>query len=397
MTIVEINSVCRGSTGNIMLSIARLSKGEHNVHTFSAPRRTLAPSGHKYFGERLENNCHRFTGVITGISENGSVRGTKQLIDQIEQINPDVIHLHNLHGWYINVQMLFDYIKRRHIAVVWTLHDCWGFTGQCSHFLAENCMKWKTGCYSCPRHWIYPYSLVDRTGEMWKKKKHWFTGVENLVIVTPSEWLANRVKESFLNAYRVEVINNGIDLQVFRKRESAFREKWKTGEKKIVLGVASEWSNRKGLGSFLELSERLDEMEYQIVLVGTTKKIEKKLPDNIISIRRTADRRELAEIYSAADVFVNPTLEDNFPTVNIEALACGTPVVTYNTGGSSEMIDEKTGCVVNYRDVDGLITSIDRVCRDGLYDANDCIRRAQNYDETKCFEKYFSLYEELRH
>lgn len=390
--VVEINATHRGSTGKVMLGTAEVLRQNGNeVYTFSAEKDGPVPKGHQFFSTRQENLIHRIISVFTGISGKGTKGGTRRLLKRLDEIKPDVIHLHNLHGWYINVPMLFDYIKKNNIRTVWTLHDCWGFTAQCSHFTVEKCEKWKTGCYSCPRYRLYPYTFVDRTKKMWKLKKEWLTGVKDLTIVTPSQWLADLVKQSFLKEYPVKVINNGIDLSVFKPLGSDFREKYNLQNKKIVLGVASGWGYRKGLDVFVELSKCLPQ-DYQIVLVGTDEKVDKQLPDSIISIHRTQNQRELAEIYSMADVFVNPTREENYPTVNMEALACGTPVVTFKTGGSPEIIDSTCGSAVDVDDIDALQQEIRRACVDCLYLREACIERAKGFDMYKRYEEYVNLY-----
>ncbi|MBQ7225179.1 MAG: glycosyltransferase [Clostridia bacterium] len=392
MRVVEINATHRGSTGKVMLGTAEVLRQNGNeVYTFSAEKDGPVPKGHQFFSTRQENLIHRIISVFTGISGKGTKGGTRRLLKRLDEIKPDVIHLHNLHGWYINVPMLFDYIKKNNIRTVWTLHDCWGFTAQCSHFTVEKCEKWKTGCYSCPRYRLYPYTFVDRTKKMWKLKKEWLTGVKDLTIVTPSQWLADLVKQSFLKEYPVKVINNGIDLSVFKPLGSDFREKYNLQNKKIVLGVASGWGYRKGLDVFVELSKCLPQ-DYQIVLVGTDEKVDKQLPDSIISIHRTQNQRELAEIYSMADVFVNPTREENYPTVNMEALACGTPVVTFKTGGSPEIIDSTCGSAVDVDDIDALQQEIRRACVDCLYLREACIERAKGFDMYKRYEEYVNLY-----
>lgn len=396
MKVVEINSGFRGSTGTIMLSIADLVRsygGE--AYTFSETKPGVAPIGHQFFGTKFENLFHRGVSVFSGISGRGSKTGTKALLKQIDAIHPDILHLHNLHGWYINLPMLFDYIKKNNIRTVWTLHDCWGFTAQCSHFTVEKCEKWKTGCYSCPRYRIYPYTFVDRTDKMWQLKKSWFTGVEHMTIATPSKWLCNLVKQSFLGEYDVKVINNGINLDIFKPTESNFREKYGLQNKKIVLGVASGWNNRKGLDVFIELSKTLDKEKYQIVLVGTDGSVGTQLPDCIISIHRTQNQKELAEIYTAADVFVNPTREENFPTVNIEALACGTPVATFKTGGSPEIIDENTGIVVEYGNVSQVKNAILCILENRRIEPDDCLRRSKKFDATHKYHEYVDLYNDL--
>lgn len=395
MKVVEINSGFLGSTGTIMLSIAdfvRFHSGE--AYTFSAKKPGAAPIGHQFFGSKIENLFHRGVSVLSGISGNGSKSGTKELLKKIDAIHPDILHLHNLHGWYINLPMLFDYIKRNNIRTVWTLHDCWGFTAQCSHFTMERCEKWKTGCYDCPRYRIYPYTFVDRTDKMWQLKKEWFTGVKNMTIVTPSKWLCDLVKQSFLSEYEVKVINNGINLAVFQPTESDFREKYGLQDKKIVLGVASGWNERKGLDVFIELAKTLDD-NYKVILVGTDDTIDKNLPDNIISIHRTYNQTELAKIYTTVDVFVNPTREETFPTVNIEALACGTPVVTFKTGGSPEIIDENTGLVVESGNVSEMKKAILTVTESGNIMSEDCLRRAKQFDAVNRYQEYVDLYNSL--
>lgn len=393
MKVVQINSVANGSTGKIMLNIAETVRNQGGtVHTFSERKPNAhIPPNHNVFGSFAENLIHRGFSVITGISGTGSYFGTKKLLRQLDKISPDIIHLHNLHGWYINIPMLFHYIRKKKIKTVWTLHDCWAFTAQCSHFTVEKCDKWKTGCYKCPRYRLYPYTWVDRTRRMYKLKKKWLTGLDDMTIVTPSAWLGNLVKQSFLKDYPVQVINNGIDLSIFKPTPSDFREKHQLQNKKIVLGVASGWTDRKGLDVFIELSRQLDPEIYQIVLVGTDCAVDKLLPEGILSIHRTQNPQELAEIYTAADVFVNPTKEDSFPTVNIEALACGTPVITFETGGSAEIIDATCGLSVVCEDISSMASAIQKVCQNTYFSTAGCTTRAAEYDMHNKFAQYYEL------
>ncbi len=314
-------------------------------------------------------------------------RATKALIKQIEEYNPDIIHLHNLHGYYLNIEILFEYLKKADKPVVWTLHDCWAFTGHCSHFDYIGCNKWKEGgCFDCPQSKEYPSSCgKDRSKKNFLKKKDAFTGVKNLTIITPSQWLADLVKQSFLSEYPVCVIPNGIDLDVFKPTQSNFRERYQLQNKKVVLGVAQNWGVRKGLNDFIKLSTLLPE-SYQIVLVGLTEKQIKEIPKNILALPRTNNAQELVEIYTAADVFVNPTYEDNFPTVNLEAQACGTPVITYNTGGSGESIPVEN--VVKQGNIEGIIMRLGEL-KDS---AEDCITRVRNYDKAKKYNEYIEIY-----
>lgn len=256
------------------------------------------------------------------------------------------------------------------------------------------CDKWRTGCFNCPQYKEYPEALYDNTKRMWKLKKKWFTGVKKLTVVTPSKWLANLANESYLNEYPVKVINNGIDLHVFKPTENEYRNKWGVKEgQKVILGVSFGWGVKKGLDCFIRLASELDENLFKIVLVGTDDEIDKNLPQNIISIHRTQNQKELAEIYSAADVFAMPTREENYPTVNMEAIACGTPVVTFDTGGSPEMLDDKTGIVVEANDIEATKKALKDICeKKRCNDEEYIVAYSKNFDMKKRFAEYIELY-----
>ena len=288
-------------------------------------------------GTRIDYYKHAAESRIFDNQGLASKRATKEFIKKASEFKPDVVWLHNIHGYYINYELLFDWLKKNpSIEVKWTLHDCWAFTGHCSHFTIARCNKWQTQCFECPQKKEYPTSLlVDASKRNFNSKKAAFTGLEKMRIITPSEWLAGLVKESFLSEYPVEVVNNTIDLDIFKPTPGSFRERYGLTGKHIVLGVAVGWESTKGLPDMFELRNILDE-SYAIVLVGMTSDQLKTLPKGILGIERTQNQQQLAEIYTAADVFVNPTHQDNYPTVNLEARACGTPVVTYDVGGSPE-------------------------------------------------------------
>ena len=394
--ILSINSVPYGSTAKIMTGIAELCtlSGIKNVTSTGYsyhPIKELLIDNIK-IGNFFDKLIHMILCRFTGYHGYFSRITTKFFLKKVSKINPNIIHLHNIHGWFINYDILFNYIKKNKIRVIWTLHDCWTFTGQCPYFTMEKCDKWKTGCHNCSQLKLYPKTYVDRSNVMWRKKREWFTGIEKMTIVTPSQWLADLVKESFLKDYPVRVINNGIDLSVFKPTESDFRRKYAIGNKYILLGVAFGWEKRKGLDVFIELSKRLDSGKYQIVLVGTDNKVDKLLPENILSIHRTQNQQELAEIYTAADLFVNATREDNYPTVNMEAIACGTPVLTFRTGGSPEMLDETCGSVVECDDVDALETEIKRITKKNVFSVDICTKKAREFDQMEKYEEYVTLY-----
>lgn len=395
ITVVGINSVVRGSTGGVMLGVSRAA-GKEGVGFISACPAAKSNRGGAdlFIGTRFSRNLHVLLGKMTGRHGCFSATATKKFVSRLGKINPDVLHLHNLHGDYINLGVLFDYIRRSGVPVVWTLHDCWAFTGRCPHFEALGCSKWETGCENCPMPaGDYPKSDRDRAALMWEYKRRAFTMPEKMTIVTPSRWLAGLVRRSFLGKYDVRVINNGVDVSVFRPTRGETYEKIKKTGAHIVLGVASGWTRAKGLDVFSRLSETLPE-DYTVVLVGVDEKTRAALPPRVVSLGRT-DKNELAEIYSAADVFVNPTLEDTFPTVNIEALCCGTPVVTFDTGGSPEIPDEKSGLTVPRGDYCALSGAILRVCGDRPFSTDDCVSRGRTFDSNSKFSEYVALYRDL--
>lgn len=400
MKVLEINSVNFGSTGNIMQDLAKTARENGLDVCVSYPQSRGNSRRYKKgditIGNCFSRNLHLKTAMLTGLNGCFSWISTKQYLSKLENSMPGLIHLHNLHNCYINLPLLFRYIKHRNIPVIWTLHDCWSFTGHCPHFTVEKCDKWKTGCHHCPSYRQYPVSFLDNSKMMYKLKKKWFTGVPNMTIVTPSQWLADLVKESYLKDYPVKVIHNGIDLDVFKPTPNNFRQKYGIDDGKyIVLGVAFGWGKRKGLDVFVNLAKHLDSEKYQIVLVGTDVDVEKQLPENILSIHRTQNQSELAEIYTAADLFVNPTREDNYPTVNMEALACGTPVLTFATGGSPESIDETCGTVVPCDDEEVLQREIIRICEEHPYLQDACVKRAESFDHQKKYQDYIELYRQI--
>lgn len=394
MRIVQINGGAKGSTGKIMMGIAEVARAQgHEVMCASPITTTNRDAGEDCGYYRIGTFNSRRLNValarITGFNGCFAWFETYKLLKKIDEFKPDIIHLHSLHNSYINLPMLFSYIKKHEIPVVWTLHDCWAFTGHCPHFTIAKCDKWKTGCHGCKQYKDYPASIFDNSELMWKLKKKWFTGVKNMTIVTPSEWLAGLAKESYLKEYPIRVINNGIDLNVFKPTKSDFREKYGISPSEcIILGVSFGWNYKKGLDCFVKLRNELNE-QYRIVLVGTDSSIDKKLPSGIVSIHRTQNQKELAEVYSAADVFFNPTREEVLGLVNLESLACGTPVVTFNTGGSPECIDEYSGIIVE--EGDDIKTIFEKKTYANIMEEN-CIKRAQQFKENEVYLKYLNIY-----
>ena len=395
LRVIQVNATHGvGSTGKICASISKmLSAEEIENYVLYCGNKSDRPGGICYAGKgyiKVQALKNKLLGGYGFYSRSA----TKKLIRILECVKPDIVHLHNIHGHNCNLTMLFEYLQKSNVKVCWTFHDCWAITGYCPHFAMAGCPKWKSGCSQCPQYRSFTW-IFDRSAWLYQRKKQLFTALP-MTIVTPSHWLSDIVKQSFLLDSQVEVIHNGINLEVFQPRESDFREKYGCGSKWIILGVAFDWGVRKGLDILIQLAQRLDE-RFQIVLVGTNKQIDRQLPDSIISIHRTQNQQELAEIYSAADVFVNPTREDNYPTVNMEALACGTPVLTFDTGGSAEIPDETCGAVVAKDDFASFMQQVIRICSEKPYRREACCRRAQSFNEKERYAEYLQLYKELHH
>ena len=399
MKVLQINSVCGiGSTGRIATDI-HSTLLEHNYESCIAYGRNLPKNCDNTIkiGRKLDEYAHIAKTRLFDRHGFGSKQATIAFIKQVISLDPDIIHLHNIHGYYINIEVLFDYIKAYNKPVVWTLHDCWSFTGHCSYFDFVKCFKWESECSSCPQKTVYPSSfLLDNSKSNFSIKKGLFNGVNKLTIVTPSTWLSEYVKKSFLSDNLVSVIHNGIDLNAFKPIESSFRQDRDLIDSYVILGVAAPWTERKGLAYFIELSKTLP-ADMKIVLVGLSQQQIKDLPDNIIGIMKTTNISELAEIYSAADVFVNPTLEDNFPTTNIEALACGTPVITFNTAGSPEAIAPGCGLVTKEKSAASLLEAIEELRVIGKAKlTQNCISRAtENFNKMGRYNDYIEIYKSL--
>lgn len=343
MKILQINAFCGyGSTGKIAVDIANSMKNGDSCYIAYGYFNTSYKKSYKLLNDNIFN-CFKVRLLynrIVGITGYRNKLKTQRFLEWVDKLQPDIIHLHNIHDDYIHIRELFDYIKSRNIPIVWTFHDCWPFTGRCAYFEYHNCYKWINGCHDCKVKNVYPKTyFLDFSKSEWKSKKNLFNGVKKLTIITPSLWLANYVKQSFLSNNEVKVIHNGIDLNIFKHRSDtdSLISRYNLAGKTIILGVASSWGYRKGLNIFVELAKLIDD-DIRIVLIGLSLKQIQSLPSNIIGIQRTESAEELAKWYSLANVYVNPTFEDNYPTTNIEAQACDTPVVAFNTGGCEESI-----------------------------------------------------------
>ena len=360
MKYLFINSVAGfGSTGRIAAQQCRdlMAQGHQCTLAFGRDKANCDDIPTVRIGGDWDVRLHGLRNRLLDDQGFGSKAATRRFLDWVKEYDPDVIWLHNVHGYYLHIGLLFSYLKTCGKQIRWTLHDCWTFTGPCAYFDFAGCEKWKTGCHHCPQKHTYPQSLLlDNSRKNFQQKSSLFTGIPNLTLITPSQWLADLLQESYLREYPVEVVYNTINTEVFKPSPSNFREKHGLQDKKILLGVASIWEERKGLRDFVKLSDMLP-AQYKILLVGVTAQQEKALPQNILALPRTNSPRELAEIYTAADLFVNPTYEDNYPTVNLEARACGTRIVCYDTGGCRETLGPGD-TLVKKGDVEALLASI---------------------------------------
>lgn len=397
---IEVNS---GSVGRIAEQIGQVAMS-HGWDSYITYARNHLPSKSKTIkiGTKWDVYWH---GIMTRMFDTHclhSTRATKKLIQQIEKIEPDIIQLHHIHGYFLNMDLLFKYLSSVSIPVVWIFHDCWAITGHCAHFDYVGCEKWRTQCRACIQKKVYPGSfLLDRSFKNYQLKKELFTSVRNMTIVAVSNWLGNIVSQSLLHKFPIEVIQNGIDLELFSPQSSknikAMKAKLGLSEDSVVLlGVASTWDQRKGLADFVQLYDIIPS-KWKIVLVGLSKKQIEKLPKGIIGITRTEDVNQLAVLYSLATVFVNPTWEDTFPTTNLEALACGTPVITYRTGGSVESVTEEVGYIIDKGDVIAIKDCVSEIITEGEIAYKDvCRNRALAlYNKNDRFEDYIKLYNKL--
>lgn len=394
-TLLQINVTSNwGSIGKIAEQIGLCAQA-HGWQSYVAYARMSNPSRNRLIkiGCMADVYEHYAEGRFLDNEGLASRRATRTFLKKIDRLRPDIVHLHNLHDHYINYPLLFRYLAAHRIPVVWTQHDQWATTGHCPYNL-KGCERWKTECHDCPmsRRW-----QLDRSRRNFRLKKHWFGAVPSLTVVPVSEWLAGNIRQSLLGNRPIEVIHNGIDLNTFKPQETDVHRRYGIAEgKKIVLGVANVWDGRKGLSDLLSLAALLPREEYALVVVGHVAQKPQVAAEGCqtVWIDRTQNALELAALYSAAAVLLNPTYQDNFPTVNLEALACGTPVITYRTGGSPEAVDAATGAVVEQGDVEGLRAAVLRLAGSDCREA--CRRRAvEHFDNKACFNQYIALYNKL--
>lgn len=404
--LLQINPVLRPntSTGRIMQEIGEmaLAHGWESYVAYSRGRDGVRDCRSQLVpvGDSLSVAMHGLATRLLDRHGLASGAATRQFVRKIEEIKPDVIHLHNIHGYFLNYQILFNYLSSCHTPVVWTVHDCWLYTGHCYYYSYARCDRWQTGCHDCPQRGNFPRSLfVDRSRQNYRDKCAAFTSMpqDRLTIVPVSDWIADEMRHSFLRKYSFRVIHNGIDTDVFAPCATEdVKAKYGLEARSILIGVASIWSREKGLDDFLQLASMLRKDE-QLVLVGVSDEDKRRLPAHVVGISRTENVRQLAELYSVATAFVNFTYQDNYPTVNLEAIACGTPVVTYRTGGSVESVTEKTGRVVPQGDVAAALAAVREIakCDRATYRSNCRSYALAHFRKEDRYADYLRLYDEL--
>lgn len=413
MKLLQINPVIRTntSTGRIMREIGEMAashgwesyvaySGGRDGRAYDAPVIKAAGDYNMPIpvGGKLSVILHGLETRLFDRHGLGSRIATRRFIKTIKSIDPDIIHIHNIHGYFLNYKILFRYLAECGKPVIWTVHDCWLYTGHCYYYSAANCFKWKTGCKKCCQRKDFPTSwFLDRSSANYEDKRKAFNSIpkDRFTIVPVSEWIGNELNISFLKDCNIHVIHNGIDTDTFAPQDSAeIRNRYGIGDRKVILGLASIWMKEKGFDDFIKISEMLNDDEVIVMVGRMTEEQKRRLPEGIVTIGRTDNVQQLAALYSAAMAFVNPTWQDNYPTVNLEAMSCGTPVITYKTGGSIEAITDDTGFIVEQGDVQGLLDCVRTIERQGKdHYSGKCRDRAlKNFKKKDRYEEYFDLY-----
>lgn len=398
MKVVQINAVYdNGGTGHIVQGIQQCARAAGIECIAAYSQGTAKDSKAFHFGGALEQKFHALFSRLFGLQGYFSFWGTHQLLKKLDEVKPDIVHLHNLHSNNIHLNMLLDYLAKHDIVTILTLHDCWLFTGKCCYFTMIQCEKWKKECGGCPnlKEGNRSY-FADRTKKVLRDKASRFSKIQHLAVVGVSDWITNLARESpvLCDAELFRTIHNGINTNIFYPRKTDLKQKLGLQDKFVALGVAMEMDKRKGYDDFMELSKILPS-DVCLVLVGLSEKQIKTLPDGIVGMKRIMDKDTLTEMYSIADAFVNPTHEEAFGLVNAEALACGTPVITYRTGGCTEIVDESCGLIVECGDVSGMCAAIKKVKNEKPFSSESCTARAQYFNQMDRYHDYVNLYKEM--
>ena len=400
MKVLHINAVSGiRSTGRICSETAKLLEQNGDKCMIIYGREKAGKDAEdisKKIGNPFTNVLHYVVYMLSDDEGKGSFFCTKHMLKEIDLFSPDVIHLHNIHGHFVNYNVLFNYLIRKKIPVVYSFYDCWAFTGGCTHFDLIGCEKWKTECKYCPNQSKYPFDkyLFDFSNRIFRNKKNKLLSIDNLIISPGSFWMESLVRQSFLKNCRIATVRSGINLDIFKYTRSDVREKYRIN-KKLILLVASQWTKNKGIDFITPLCTMIGE-KYQVVMIGDIRDRSFSLLNNVINIKQTNSLNEMVEWYSAADVYVNLTMQETLGLTNVEALACGTPVVTFDSGGCKECVDSTCGVVVPRGDIKGIFEGICKVLEDNLFTKKACRIKSLEFDKNECYKKYLTLYHELR-
>ena len=397
MKILSINSFNTGSTGRIMRQIADVARQRGHDVTLCYPHSRTNEANYQSSDIYIVNRYIRLIGVFLdfiGCHRIAFCFSTYIFLRKVERLKPDVIHLHNLHGSYINLYLLFKYLKKRNIKVIWTLHDCWSFTGHCGHYITIGCSKWITGCYNCPKYKDYPSTFIDDSKGRYCFKRNLFNELSNLTLVPVSIWLANQCAQSFLKEKRCTPIYNGIDIDVFSYKNSDAKEKYGIEGKFIAIALATSWGEDKGFNDYIKLANLLSDDEV-IVMVGLSEELKSQLTPNIIGVSRTESLSELVSLYSAADVLLSLSKAETFGLTIVEALACGTPAIVYDNTAQRELILPDTGYLVETGSVECVYQYMKTVRLNGReFYSQSCRKYVEiNFSDSLQYRKYVDLYE----
>lgn len=399
MKILLIDAVCGvGSTGRICATIAQLlhQRGDQAMVAYGRDQASAQCQAYAVrIGSRLGVYAHALRARLTDGTGYGSRLATRRFLRWVDRYDPDLIHLHDLHSYSVNIPMLFRYLKKQNKPVVWTFHDCWAYTGHCAHYDYNNCQKWQTGCSHCPHISEYPKSLLDRSRHNYRLKKELFTALQKLHITVPSQWLAQETQKSFMGDFPIHVFPSGIDLQKFRANQAITKRQLGIEGKFLILAVASQFGEMKGIRDILALAQQLPRETYAIMLVGALEP-GTRLPEHILHIPKTDDVTQLCSYYTLADLFINPTYQETQGLTTLEALACGTPALVYASGGTAECLTDRCGISVPRGDLAAFRQAIEQVQSGELaFAPADCLAAAQHYDHQALFGPILNLYDEL--
>ena len=400
MKVILINSYNFGSTGRVCCAVQKYLNNTGDICLFAYGEGKASDELHYNYkiSTKKKMTLHAIKTLICGLHGYYSKQDTKRLILWIKNEKPDIIHIHNLHGGYVNYITLLNAVGVLGIPVVFTLHDCWLYTGKCYHYYEANCDKWLKNCGNCPQLSMYPKSyFFDRTKKMLTDKKHTFEKLHDATITCVSDWLAGEARHSFLNKYEIVTIKNGIDTEIFKSVSNEWQSDGvEIRGKYVILGVASSWNSHKGLGDFIRLAKLLCEDEV-IVLVGVTEEQAQKLPPNCIGIKNIGDKHQMAQMYNRADVFLNCSSEETFGMTAAEAMSCGTPVIVYNATACSELVGENCGYVVAPHDIDDIRKCIDKHKSIGSEAMRQSCRKnvLEHYAEQNMAKEYANLYRRI--